>query len=83
MTVKKPWKDSMVRSLPTHLVDQSQVFVAFGVLNFIYTNGADRLQGAMFQAPADHILDGIAHLVPGSVERLSRFFPGELPRPTG
>src|SRR6202451_2371962 len=37
----------------------------------------------MFQAPADHILDGIAHLVPGSVERLSRFFPGKLPRPAG
>jgi len=65
------------------LVDQGQVFVAFGVLNFIHTNGADRLQGAMFQAPADHILDGVAHLVPGSVERLSRFFPGELPRPAG
>jgi hypothetical protein len=94
MAVKKLWKDSMVRSLPTQkqageplvdldLVDQGRVFVAFGVLNFIYTNGADRLQGAMFQASADHILDGVAHLVPGSVERLSRFLPGELPRPAG
>src|ERR1700694_3067194 len=92
MTVKKPWKNSMVRSLPTQskrvsplvdLVDQGQVFVAFGVLDFIHTNGADRLQGAMLQAPADHILDGVAHLVPGSVERIGSFLPGELPRPAG
>src|SRR6266436_9156944 len=36
----------------------------------------------MLQAPADHILDGVAHLVPGSVEGLSGFLPGELARPT-
>src|SRR5216684_1534333 len=65
------------------LVDQGQVFVAFGVLDFIHTNGADRLQCAMFQAPADHILDSVAHLIPGSVERLRRFLPGELARPAG
>jgi hypothetical protein len=47
------------------LVDQGQVFVAFGVLDFIHTNGADRLQGAMLQATADHILDRVAYLVPG------------------
>jgi hypothetical protein len=79
-----------VRSLPTHsktgeplvdLIDQRQVFVAFGVLDFIHTNGTDLLQRAMFQAPADHILYGVAHLVPGSVERLGGFLPGELPRP--
>ena len=91
MTVKKPWKDSTVRSLPTHskrvslvdLVDQRQVFVAFGVLDFIHTNGANRLQRAMLQAPTDHILDGVAHLVPGSVEGLGGFLPGQLPRPAG
>src|ERR1019366_3149127 len=55
--------------------------VAFGVLDFIHTNGADRLQRAMLQAPADHILDGVAHLVPGSVERFGGFLPGELTRP--
>src|SRR5271167_4743323 len=64
------------------LVDQGQVFVAFGVLDLI-PDGADRLQGAMLQAPADHILDGVAHLVPGSVERFGGFLPGELPRPAG
>jgi len=50
------------------LVDQGQVFMAFGILDFIHPDGADRLQGAMLQAPADHILDGITHLVPRRVE---------------
>ena len=57
--------------------------MAFGVLDFIHTNGADRLQRAMLQAPADHILDGVAHLVPRSMEGLGGFLPGELPRPAG
>src|ERR1039458_3998967 len=65
------------------LVDQRQVFVTFGVLDFIHTDGADRFQRAMLQAPTDHILDGEAHLFPGSVERLGGFLPGELARPTG
>ena len=43
------------------LVDQRQVLVAFGVLDFIHADGADRLQRAMLQTPADHILDGVAH----------------------
>src|ERR1019366_3555043 len=47
----------------------------------VFADGADRLQRAMLQAPADHILDGVAHLVPGGVERLGGFLPGELPRP--
>ena len=81
-----------MRSLPTHkqageplvdLVDQRQVFVALGVLDFIHTNCADRLQRAMLQAPANHILDRVAHLVPGSVEGLGGFLPGELARPAG
>ena len=37
----------------------------------------------MLQAPADHILDRVAHLVPGSVESLGGFLPGELARPAG
>ncbi len=63
------------------LVDQGQVFVAFGVLDFIHPDGADRFQGAMLQAPADQVLDGVANFVPGSVERLGGFLPGELARP--
>src|SRR5271169_899895 len=65
------------------LVDQRQVFVALGVLNFIHTDSSDRLQLAMLQTPADHVLDGIADLVPRSMERLGGFLPGEFPRPAG
>jgi hypothetical protein len=39
------------------------------------------LQRAMLQTPADHILDGIAHQIPGSVERLGGFLPGEFAGP--
>jgi hypothetical protein len=63
------------------LVDQGQVFVTFGILDLIHTNGVNRLQGAMLQAPADHIFHGVAHLIPGSVEGLGGFLPGELARP--
>ena len=37
----------------------------------------------MLQAPVDHVFDGVADLVPGSMERLGGFLPGELPRPVG
>jgi hypothetical protein len=65
------------------LVDQRQVLVAFGVLDFIHTDGADRLQRAMLEAPVDHVFDGVADLVPRSVERLGGFLPGEHARPAG
>ncbi len=92
MRVKNPSKDARVRSFPTQsrrvtlvidLVDQRQVFVAFGVLDFIHADRPDRRQGAMRQPPADHILDGVAHRVPRRVKRFSGFFPGELPGPAG
>ncbi len=65
------------------LVDQRQVFVAFGVLDFIHADGADRFQRAVLQTPANHIFDRVAHLVPGSMERLGGFLPRELARPAG
>ncbi len=65
------------------LIDQSQVLVAFGVLDFIHADGADRFQRAVLQTPANHIFDRVAHLVPGSVERLGGFLPRELARPAG
>ena len=43
----------------------------------------DRLQRAVLQAPVDHVFDGVADLVPRSMERLGGFLPGELPRPAG
>ena len=57
--------------------------MAFGVLDFIHTDGADRLQRAMLQTPTDHVLDGVADLVPRRVERLGGFLPGKLACPAG
>src|SRR5882672_8238162 len=51
------------------LVDQRQVLVTLGVLDFIHADGTDRLQRAMLQAPVDHVFDSIADLIPRSVER--------------
>ena len=64
------------------LVNQGQILVPFGVLNFIYPDGANRLQLAMLQTKLDHVFDCVANLFPGGVERLSSFFPRKLPRPT-
>jgi hypothetical protein len=55
MAVKNPWKDSIVRSLAhpeqareaeIDLIDQRQVFVAFGVLDFIDSDGTDLAERA-------------------------------------
>src|SRR5450631_1878750 len=37
----------------------------------------------MFQTPGDHILDGTANPIPGSVKRLGGFLPGEFACPAG
>ena len=63
------------------LVHQGQVLVAPGVLDFVHPDGADRRQDAMLQAPVNHVFDGIADLVPRSVERLGGLLPGELAGP--
>ena len=57
--------------------------MALGILDFIHADGADRLQGAVVQAPLDYIFDGVADLVPRSVKRLGGFLPGEFARPAG
>ena len=82
----------MVRSLPTQrrrvsaqidLVDQGEVFVAFGVLDFVDSDGVNLAEHPMLQAPGDHVLDRVEDLVPGSTKRLGRFLPGQPARPAG
>src|SRR5262249_35088964 len=65
------------------LIDQSQVFVALGILDFIKADGVDLAERAMREAPGDDMLNGIKNLFPGGAKRLSRFFPREAARPTG
>src|SRR5262249_1828938 len=56
-------------------------FVAFGVLDFIHTDGSDGSERAMLQAPGDDVLDRIANLFPGGAKGLGGFLPGELAGP--
>jgi hypothetical protein len=51
------------------LIDQQEVPIAFGILNFIDANGANVCQRAMLQAPVDHFEDCIADPIPSGVER--------------
>jgi hypothetical protein len=65
------------------LIDQGQILVAFGVLDFVDADGIDGTEGAVLQSIGDDILNGIEDLVPGSAEGLGGFFPGKPARPTG
>ena len=82
----------MVRSLPTQrkagdaqidLVDQGQVFVTFGVLDFVDSDGINLAQHPVLQARGDHVLHRVEDLVPGSAKRLGRFLPGQAARSAG
>src|SRR5262249_58838886 len=64
------------------LINQRQVLVAFGVLDFIYANGVDLTERAVLQSPGDHMFDRIEYLVPGSAKALCGFFPRKPARPT-
>jgi hypothetical protein len=91
MVVKNPWNDSMVLSANPEqtgdadidLIDQRQILVALGVLNFIDADGVDLAEHAVLQPPGDDMFDRIEHLVPGSPKALCRFFPRKAARPTG
>src|ERR1039458_8381861 len=63
------------------LVDQGEVFMSFGILDFIDADGSDGGQGAMLQPPVDDALDGVADLIPSGMERLRSFLPGQLACP--
>src|SRR6266852_2127433 len=65
------------------LVDQREVLVAFGVLDFIDADGVDLAQFPVFQAPGDDMFDGIEDLLPGSAERLGCLFPRKAAGPAG
>jgi hypothetical protein len=57
------------------LIDQCQVFVALGVLDFIDADRVDLAQFPVFQTPGDDMFDRVENLVPGSAkedERVAR-----------
>jgi len=65
------------------LVDQRQVLVTLGVLDFVDADCVDLAQCAMLQPPSDNTFDGIKDLVPRGTERLGGLFPQKAARPTG
>src|SRR6266849_1921115 len=57
------------------LIDQGEVFVPFGILDFIDADGVDLAERPVFQTPSDDMLDRVENLVPGCAKGLRRLFP--------
>jgi len=58
-----------------NLVDQGEVFVPFGVLNFIDAYGVGLAERSVFQPPGDDMFDRVEDLVPGGAKGLRPLFP--------
>ena len=56
------------RALRVNLIDQCQVLVPASILDLVHANRPQRAQGAMGQAPLDHVLHRMTHRVPAGVE---------------
>ena len=46
------------------LVNQRQILVAFGVLDFVHADGVDLAEKPVFQPAGDDVLDGVEDLFP-------------------
>jgi hypothetical protein len=57
------------------LIDQCQILVPFGVLDFIDADGVDLAERPVFQTPGDDMFDRDENLVPGCAKCLRRLFP--------
>ena len=57
--------------------------MAFGVLDFIDSDGIDLPQGPMPQTPGDGVVDRVEDLIPGSMKRLGGLLPRKPARPAG
>ena len=62
------------------LVDQGEVFVPFGILNFIDADSVDLAERSVFQTPGDDMFDRVEDLVPGGAKGLRRLFPSHFRR---
>src|ERR1700736_1540324 len=57
------------------LINQCQILVPFGVLDFIDADGVNLAERPVFQTPCDDMFDRVEHLVPGCAKGLRRLFP--------
>src|SRR4051794_5362351 len=46
------------------LVDERQMLLSFGVLDFVDSDGINLARGSMFQSKGDDLLDGVENLFP-------------------
>ena len=46
------------------LINQRQVLVPFGVLNFVHADGVDLAENTVFQPEGDDVFDGVENLFP-------------------
>jgi hypothetical protein len=52
------------RDVEIDLIDQRQILVAFGVLDFVNADGVDLAKHPVLQAVRDNVLDGVENLFP-------------------
>ena len=65
------------------LINESQVLVALGVLDFIHADRVNLAQFPVFQTPRDDMFDCVENLIPRSVKGVDGFFPRKATRPAG
>ena len=84
MTVKKSPKGfdgsfaahpKQARDVEIDLINQSQVLVAFGILDLIDADRIDLSQHPMLQPEGDDVFHRVEDLVPGGAKGLRRLFP--------
>jgi len=71
------------RNVQINLINQRQVLVTFGVLDFVDSDGVNLAEHPVLQPKGDDVFDRVEDLVPGSAKRLGRFLPGQPARPAG
>jgi hypothetical protein len=59
----------------TDLINQRQIPVPFGVLDFMDAEGVDLAERPVFQTSSDDMFDRVEHLVPGCTKGFRRLFP--------
>jgi hypothetical protein len=57
------------------LINQCQILVPFGVLDFIDADGVDLAERPVLETPGDNMFDRVEDLVPGGAKGLRSLFP--------
>ena len=63
------------RDVEIDLINQGQILVPFGILDFVDSDGIDPAKHPVLQPEGDDVFHGVKDLFPRSAERLGRFLP--------